>query len=70
MASREQRHAEWIRRQLARLLADPESTLPGSLVVRSLRFGRLGCACRAHPPQLHGPCVQWTCRFQGQRGNG
>ncbi len=69
MASREQLRAERIRRQLARLLADPEGTLPGSLVVRSLRCGRPGCACHADPPQLHGPYVQWSCSFQGQRVN-
>ena len=40
MASREQRRAEHIRRQLVRLLTDAEGTLPGSLVVRSLRCGR------------------------------
>jgi len=69
MASREQRRAEQIRRQLVRLLTDAEGTLPGSLVVRSLRCGRAGCACHADPPQLHGPYVQWSYSFRGKRVN-
>ena len=69
MASREQRRAEQIRRQLVRLLTDAEGTLPGSLVVRSLRCGRPGCACHADPPQLHGPYVQWSYSFRGKRFN-
>ena len=69
MASREQRHAERIRRQLVRLLTDPEGTLPGSLVVRCLRCGRPSCACHAEPRQLHGPYVQWSYSFRGKRVN-
>ena len=45
------------------------AALPGSLVVRSLRCGRPGCACNAHPPQLHGPYVQWSYGFPSPRVN-
>ena len=34
--------------------------LPGSIVVRHMRSGKAGCACKADPPTLHGPYIQWT----------
>jgi hypothetical protein len=34
--------------------------LPGSIVIRHTRCGKPGCACKADPPSLHGPYIQWT----------
>jgi hypothetical protein len=34
--------------------------LPGSVVIRSTRCGKPRCACKADPPSLHGPYIQWT----------
>ena len=50
-------------RQIAAELAAIAATgmvLPGSITRRLTRCGRDGCACRAHPPRLHGPYWQWT----------
>lgn len=33
--------------------------LPGSLIERSLRCGKQHCRCKADPPELHGPYLQW-----------
>jgi len=43
------------RRRLAQQLADPESTLRGTLVSQTRRCGKPGCRC-AHG-ELHGPYV-------------
>ena len=48
------------RAQLAQAMADIDAVLPGSLVIRHTRCGKRRCACRADPPALHGPYIQWT----------
>jgi len=65
MTKRDHERLERIRRELAALVV--EGSLPGSLVVRSLRCGRRNCACHADPPQLHGPYVQWSYSYRGKR---
>lgn len=40
--------------------------LPGSVVVRHMRCGKPGCACKADPPTLHGPYIQWTRTVDGK----
>jgi hypothetical protein len=51
---------EATRRGLANQLAEIDGVLPGSVVVRRMRCGKLGCACHDDPPTLHGPYIQWT----------
>ncbi len=41
-------------------LAQISFALPGSVVTRHTRCGKPGCACKADPPSLHGPYIQWT----------
>lgn len=48
------------KRQLARRLAEIDFALPGSVIKRMMRCGTAGCRCKADPPQLHGPYLQWT----------
>ncbi|HUY44888.1 MAG TPA: DUF6788 family protein [Streptosporangiaceae bacterium] len=40
--------------------------LPGSIVIRRTRCGKPRCACKADPPALHGPCIQWTRTVKGK----
>lgn len=54
------------RRQLAHQIAQIDAALPGSLVIRSTRCGKPGCRCKADPPQLHGPYIQWTRKIDGR----
>jgi hypothetical protein len=55
--------------ELARLraqLAQIGFALPGSIVERRMRCGKAGCRCKADPPQLHGPYIQWTRKVAGK----
>jgi hypothetical protein len=54
------------RKALADALAQIEGVLPGSVVVRHVRCGKQGCACKADPPRLHGPYIQWTRTVNGK----
>jgi hypothetical protein len=54
------------RRALADALAEIDGVLPGSIVVRSMRCGKPSCACKADPPSLHGPYIQWTRTVEGK----
>ncbi len=65
MTKRDDERLERIRSELAALVV--EGSLPGSLVVRSLRCGRRNCACHQDPTQLHGPYVQWSYSYRGKR---
>jgi hypothetical protein len=47
-------------------LAEIGFALPGSVVERHMRCGKAACRCKADPPQLHGPYVQWTHRVNGK----
>jgi len=40
--------------------------LPGSVVIRRTRCGKPRCACKADPPSLHGPYIQWTRTVAGK----
>ena len=48
------------RKALAEALSQIDGLLPGSVVVRHVRCGKQRCACKADPPRLHGPYIQWT----------
>ncbi len=54
-------------RRLREELAAIDGILPGSVVERRMRCGKAGCRCRADPPELHGPYLQWTRRGPGGR---
>jgi hypothetical protein len=41
--------------------------LPGSLSTASSTCGKPHCACKASPPQLHGPYYRWTGTLEGKR---
>lgn len=68
MAARERDTRPWAatRRGLAELLGQIDGALPGSVVVRHMRCGKRGCACKADPPTLHGPYIQWTRTVAGK----
>jgi hypothetical protein len=54
------------RKALADALSEIDGLLPGSVVVRHMRCGKSGCACKADPPTLHGPYIQWTRTVRGR----
>lgn len=54
------------RRALADALGQIDGLLPGSVVVRQMRCGKAACACKADPPTLHGPYIQWTRTVDGK----
>lgn len=54
------------RKALADALSQIEGLLPGSIVVRHVRCGKARCACKADPPRLHGPYIQWTRTANGK----
>ena len=54
------------RQALAEALCEIDGLLPGSIVVRHMRCGKRGCACKADPPALHGPYLQWTRTVRGK----
>jgi hypothetical protein len=50
-------------RALERIRSDLQGIgpcLPGSVVVRTGRCGKVSCSCHASPPRLHGPFRSWT----------
>ncbi|MGH9187295.1 MAG: DUF6788 family protein [Acidimicrobiales bacterium] len=54
------------RQSLAAELSHIDGVLPGSVVVRHMRCGKPGCACKADPPAHHGPYIQWTRTVNGK----
>jgi len=52
--------------RIARQLTGIDYALPGSIVARMMRCGNHRCRCRADPPQLHGPYLQWTRKIDGK----
>jgi hypothetical protein len=61
-------HLGWeaTRRGIAETMAEIDGALPGSVVIRTMRCGKRGCACKADPPALHGPYIQWTRTVNGK----
>lgn len=54
------------RKRLAAAIAGIDAVLPGSIVVRHMRCGKAACRCKADPPTLHGPYIQWTRTVEGK----
>ena len=59
MSARDEQRVAIARRRLIDLLAEPGGALPGGIVERMMKCGKAGCRCKADPPQLHGPYLQW-----------
>jgi Family of unknown function (DUF6788) len=45
----------------------PLPLLPGSLSTAASTCGKANCACKAHPPKLHGIYFRWTGFLDGKR---
>ena len=54
------------RAAIAAALGQIGYTLPGSITIRRTRCGKPRCACKADPPALHGPYIQWTRTVNGK----
>jgi hypothetical protein len=61
-----ERGAEQARAVIEAALSQIGFALPGSIVIRRTRCGKPGCACKADPPALHGPYIQWTRTVNGK----
>jgi len=60
------RSADQARAAIAAALGQIGFTLPGSITIRRTRCGKPRCACKADPPALHGPYIQWTRTVNGK----
>ena len=60
------RSADQARAAIAAALSQIGHTLPGSITIRRTRCGKPRCACKADPPALHGPYIQWTRTVNGK----
>ena len=49
------------------ILTGQSPLLPGSLSTARSTCGKPNCACKAHPPKLHGPYYRWTGIAEGKR---
>jgi len=59
MSVRDDKRVVVARKQLIDLLGEPGGALPGGIVERMMKCGKANCRCKADPPQLHGPYLQW-----------
>lgn len=59
MSARDEQRVAIARQHLVDLLAEHGGILPGGIVERMMKCGKPGCRCKADPPQLHGPYIQW-----------
>jgi hypothetical protein len=54
------------RKAIAAALGEIDGLLPGTVILRHMRCGKAGCKCKADPPTLHGPYIQWTRTVQNK----
>ena|SRR5450755_1104094 len=66
MSAPPERGAQQARAAIQAALAQIGFALPGSIVIRRTRCGKPRCACKADPPSLHGPYIQWTRTVNGK----
>jgi hypothetical protein len=66
MPAPDDRSADQARAAIQAALASIGFCLPGSIVIRRTRCGKPRCACKADPPALHGPYIQWTRTVKGK----
>jgi hypothetical protein len=67
VSARDDRRADQARQRLVDFLGEGGHVLPGSLIERRTRCGKTNCRCRAEPPELHGPYLQWSYTVQNKR---
>ncbi len=66
MPAADDRSADQARAAIQAALGQIGFTLPGSITIRRTRCGKPRCACKADPPALHGPYIQWTRTVNGK----
>ena len=66
MPAADDRTADQAKAAIAAALGQIGFTLPGSITIRRTRCGKPRCACKADPPALHGPYIQWTRTVDGK----
>ena len=66
MPAPDDRSAARARAQITAALGQIGFTLPGSITIRRTRCGKPRCACKADPPALPGPYIQWTRTVHGK----
>jgi hypothetical protein len=66
MPAADDRSADQARAAIQAALGQIGFTLPGSITIRRTRCGKTRCACKADPPALHGPYIQWTRTVNGK----
>jgi hypothetical protein len=66
MPAADDHSAAQARAEIAAALGQTGFTLPGSITIRRTRCGKPRCACKADPPALHGPYIQWTRTVNGK----
>jgi hypothetical protein len=60
MPASDDRSADQARAAIEAALGQIGFCLPGSITICHTRCGKPRCACKADPPALHGPYIQWT----------
>jgi hypothetical protein len=66
MPASDDRSADQARAAIEAALGQIGFCLPGSITIGRTRCGKPACACKADPPALHGPYIQWTRTVNGK----
>jgi len=66
MPASDDRSADQARAAIEAALGQIGFCLPGSITISRTRCGKSRCACKADPPALHGPYIQWTRTVNGK----
>jgi hypothetical protein len=66
MPASDDRSADQARAAIEAALGQIGFCLPGSITICRTRCGKARCACKADPPALHGPYIQWTRTLNGK----
>ena len=66
MPASDDRSADQARTAIQAALGQIGFCLPGSITICRTRCGKPRCACKADPPALHGPYIQWTRTVNGK----
>jgi Family of unknown function (DUF6788) len=66
MPESDDRSADQARAAIQAALGQIGFCLPGSITICRTRCGKPRCACKADPPALHGPYIQWTRTVNGK----
>ncbi len=66
MPASDDRSADQARAEIEAALGQAGFCLLGSITICRTRCGKARCACKADPPALHGPYIQWTRTVNGK----